>query len=101
MINRTKVAIFFGGKSYEHDVSILTGLQVIQVLDITKYEAVPVYIDTNGNWWSGKQLLNLKNYPITDDAYKNLYNVSINTGKKNSKPTLYINNSKLFCKKNN
>ncbi len=99
MTNRTKVAIFFGGKSYEHDVSILTGLQAIQVLDITKYEAVPVYIDTNGNWWSGKQLLNLKNYPITDDTYKNLYNISINTGKKNSKPTLYINNSKLFCKK--
>ncbi len=99
MTNKTTVAIFFGGKSFEHDVSILTGLQAIQVLDITKYNAIPVYIDTFGNWWTGKQLLDLKNYPITDATYRNLYNVSINTGKQNSKPTLYINNPKLFHKK--
>ena len=58
---KTKVAVFFGGPSFEHDVSILTGLQVMQVIDITKYEPIPVYVDIDGNWWTTDQDGNLYN----------------------------------------
>lgn len=36
------IAVFFGGRSVEHEVSVITGMQVIENLDKTKYVAVPV-----------------------------------------------------------
>ncbi len=61
---RKKIAVFFGERSFEHDISILTGLQAIKVIDQTKFEAFPVYIDLNRNWWIGEGLLNQENYPL-------------------------------------
>lgn len=44
------IAIFFGGRSCEHDISIITGMQAM----LACFErCCPVYIDENGLWWSG------------------------------------------------
>ena len=56
-MSQRKVAILFGGVSPEHDVSILTGVQAFYALDQGRYEAVPVYIDQAGRWWSGHALI--------------------------------------------
>lgn len=44
------IAVFFGGRSCEHDISIITGLQA---LSACRREAVGVYIDSDGVWWAG------------------------------------------------
>lgn len=51
------VAVFFGGQSAEHDVSIVTAISsVIRPLTLTKqYNVLPVYISKQGNWYAGKQ----------------------------------------------
>ena len=41
---KTKLAVFFGGRSVEHDVSIVTGLQAIEHVNLEKYEVIPVYL---------------------------------------------------------
>ena len=41
---RTVVGVFFGGKTVEHEVSIISALQVIENLDKEKYEVIPIYI---------------------------------------------------------
>lgn len=56
------VAVLFGGPSAEHDVSILTGLQVLEALDPTQFTALPVYIDTQGRWWVGDLLRKRSSY---------------------------------------
>lgn len=56
------IAVIFGGRSVEHDVSIVTGHQVIDAFDKTRYEVIPVYIDREGRWFTGDPLLNLKNF---------------------------------------
>ncbi len=38
------IAIFYGGRSYEHDISIITAIQVMTYLDAKKYKIVPVYM---------------------------------------------------------
>ncbi|MDL2363050.1 MAG: D-alanine--D-alanine ligase [Patescibacteria group bacterium] len=52
------VAVFFGGRSTEHDVSIITALSsVIKPLELTKkYTVVPIYIAKDGAWYSDPQL---------------------------------------------
>ena len=51
----------FGGRSVEHDVSIITGLQACEVLD-ARHHPVPLYIDRQGRWFSGPSLRDLDTY---------------------------------------
>ena len=54
---RKRVAVFFGGRSPEHDVSVVTGLQILGAIDQSKYEAHPVYISPEGEWLHGGEVL--------------------------------------------
>ena len=55
-MNKLKVAVFFGGQSVEHDVSVVTALQMMENLDDNKYDIIPVYITRKGDWYTGDKL---------------------------------------------
>lgn len=54
---KLRIAILYGGRSSEHDVSILSASNVIQALDPSRYEPVPVFVTRDGRWllgsWAG------------------------------------------------
>ncbi len=54
MTEKKKIAVIFGGRSAEHDVSIITAhMPIIQSLLATgKFEVVPIYISKDGTWYS-------------------------------------------------
>jgi len=56
------IAVFFGGRSTEHDISIITALSsVIKPLELTKkYIVVPVYITKDGQWFSDEKLKDIR-----------------------------------------
>ncbi|HMO23957.1 MAG TPA: D-alanine--D-alanine ligase, partial [Candidatus Melainabacteria bacterium] len=54
---RKRIAVLFGGRSVEHEISIITGLQLIEAMDTVSLEPVPVYITTDGRWYTGDELL--------------------------------------------
>lgn len=56
------VCVLFGGRSVEHEISVITGLQLIEALDQSKYKIIPVYVAQSGAWYSGKQLLKKEFY---------------------------------------
>lgn len=56
------VAVIFGGRSVEHDVSIVTGHQIMQAFDLERYEVVPVFITRDGKWYTGEPLMELDNF---------------------------------------
>jgi D-alanine-D-alanine ligase len=60
--SKINVGVLFGGRSVEHEVSVVTGLQVVENLDKSKYDVTPVYISKEGDWYTGDELLNIKNY---------------------------------------
>ena len=47
-----KIGIVFGGKSTEHDVSVVSGTSVIKNIDKQKYEIHPIYIEKDGTWYT-------------------------------------------------
>jgi D-alanine-D-alanine ligase len=51
----------FGGRSVEHDVSIITGLQACEAL-AERHEPVPLYIDREGRWFTGASLREIATY---------------------------------------
>lgn len=69
------IVVIFGSRSTEHDISILTALQVIGAADKNKYNIVPIYISQTGKWFSGKALLDTKFY--SKPNYKKLTEVAI------------------------
>ena len=54
--------MIFGGKSCEHDISIITGVQALNVLQVAGYDAVPIYIDGEGAWYSGKEMTTVADF---------------------------------------
>lgn len=59
---KTNVAVFFGGRSVEHEISVISALQAINAFDQNKYNIIPVYISKQGKWYTGANLLNVRNY---------------------------------------
>lgn len=59
---KIKVAVFFGGVSVEHEVSVISALQAISNMDKEKYDIIPVYIAKNGSMYTGEELLELENF---------------------------------------
>ena len=55
------IGVIFGGKSVEHDISIITGLQVIKNLDPIKYNIYPIYLTKNNYIICSKKLNSLEN----------------------------------------
>jgi D-alanine-D-alanine ligase len=53
---KKKLAIIYGGKSGEHDVSLQTAMSVINAVDQSKYECYPIYITRGGKWCNGPRL---------------------------------------------
>ena len=63
MSNRRQViAVIFGGRSVEHDVSIVTGHQVMQAFPADSYQMAPVYIARDGRWYTGQPLADLDSF---------------------------------------
>ena len=59
---KTVIGVFFGGKSVEHEVSIISALQVIENLDYEKYEVVPVYISKDNRFYTSQMLTKIEEF---------------------------------------
>ena len=61
-MGKIKVGVIFGGKSVEHEVSIISAIQAINKMDEDKYDVVPIYITKDGTWYSGAMLKDMDVY---------------------------------------
>ncbi|WP_378947525.1 D-alanine--D-alanine ligase family protein [Mesorhizobium sp. ANAO-SY3R2] len=50
MASKLRIAVLFGGRSAEHDVSIMSASNVVKAIDPAKYEIVPIGIARDGRW---------------------------------------------------
>ncbi|HCM91350.1 MAG TPA: D-alanine--D-alanine ligase [Lachnospiraceae bacterium] len=59
---KTRVAMLFGGKSVEHEVSVISGIQAILSMDTDKYEVIPVYMTKKNEMYIGEDIGNIEAY---------------------------------------
>ena len=62
---KINVAVLFGGKSVEHEVSVISALQAMQNMNKDKYQLYPVYITKKNELYYGEDLDKI-------DEYKNI-----------------------------
>ena len=63
---KTKVAMLFGGKSVEHEVSIISGIQAILNMDTNKYDVIPVYMTKKNEMYIGEEIGKIESYKDID-----------------------------------
>ena len=59
---KTTIGVFFGGRSTEHEISILSANQAMHAIDRDKYDVIPVYISKEGLWYTGYDLFDIMSY---------------------------------------
>ncbi len=64
---KMKVGVIFGGKSVEHEVSIISALQTFHAIDRNEFDVIPIYISKNGQWFAGEKLTEIENFKRMDD----------------------------------
>ena len=95
---KTNIGVFFGGRSVEHEISVISALQAINAFNSDKYDIIPIYLTKEGRWFTGSELLNMENY-------KDMKALETKTTEVFMKPVygdynLYKVDSGLFSKKN-
>ena len=67
---KTRVAMVFGGKSVEHEVSVISGIQAVMNMDTDKYEVIPVYMTKKNDMYIGEDIGKIESYKDIDGLLK-------------------------------
>ena len=76
-MDKKNIAILFGGRSVEHEISMITGIQLIEAIDRELYNPIPVYIAHSGKWYTGNQLLDKEFYRGLPNCLEKLDEVTL------------------------
>ena len=63
---KTKVAMLYGGKSVEHEVSVISGIQALMNMDTDKYDVLPVYMTKSNQMYVGDSIGDIEAYKDID-----------------------------------
>jgi D-alanine-D-alanine ligase len=70
MTEKINLGIILGGRSGEHEVSLMSSRSVLSVLDREKFNVTEIGIDHNGLWWSGEHVLEALEKGSTQGLYR-------------------------------
>lgn len=59
---KTNIGVFFGGRSTEHEISVISASQAMHAINKDKYTVTPIYISKQGKWYTGDALFDVANY---------------------------------------
>ncbi|MBO4514910.1 MAG: D-alanine--D-alanine ligase [Lachnospiraceae bacterium] len=93
---KTKVALMFGGKSVEHEVSVISGIQAYLSMDTEKYDVIPVYLTKKNEMYVGEKIGQIESYKNIDELLKNSQRVIMMN--ENDKVSLVPHPPKMFGK---
>ncbi len=67
---KTNIGVFFGGRSTEHEISVISASQAMHAIDRENYNVTPIYITKKGVWYTGDALFDVANYRDIDALLK-------------------------------
>ncbi|MBN1777478.1 MAG: D-alanine--D-alanine ligase [Clostridiales bacterium] len=74
-MDKMQLGVIFGSRSCEHEVSVISALQMIKAADPERYTIVPIYISMSGEWYTGEPLLDIRTYQHFDPFMKGITRV--------------------------
>ncbi len=68
---KIKIGVLFGGKTVEHEISIISAIQAMGYLDRNKYDVIPIYITKNNEFYVGEEVGKIESYTDINSLIKN------------------------------
>ncbi|MBR0466357.1 MAG: D-alanine--D-alanine ligase [Clostridia bacterium] len=93
---KINMAVFFGCRSVEHEVSIISAVQAMRAVDKEKYNVIPVYVAKNGTSYTGDRLFDIENYKNMESLLTTLHPVTLL--RENDRVVMRFLDNKLFKK---
>ena len=59
---KINLCVLFGGRSVEHEISVISALQAMENLNADRYRIIPVYITKEGEMYTGEDLRAAESY---------------------------------------
>ncbi len=59
---KTNIGVFFGGRSTEHEISVISASQAMHAINRDRFDVTPIYITKQGHWYTGDALFDVANY---------------------------------------
>lgn len=75
-MSKLQLGVFFGSRSCEHDVSIISAVQLMRAADPEKYDVIPVYLSKQGEWYTGDALKSITTYTPFDPSKNGVVRVN-------------------------
>ncbi len=72
MDKKRNIAVIFGARSLEHEISVISAIQVMEALDRSVYNVIPVYIAQSGVWYTGNALFQRSFYKTLPSGFDSL-----------------------------
>ena len=76
-MGKIQLGVMYGSRSCEHEVSIISALQLMQLVNQDRYDVIPVYISMQGVWYTGEPLRSMSTYTPFREDQKGLVRVSL------------------------
>ena len=76
-MSKMQLGVLFGSRTCEHEVAIISAVQLMRNVNREKYDVIPVYISQKGEWFTGEPLLDMKTYTPFDPFAKGLIPVHL------------------------
>ena len=67
---KISVAVFFGCRSVEHEVSIISAVQAMRAMNREKYDVTPVYVTKDGIMFTSKAMFEIESFRDIDKLLK-------------------------------
>ena len=95
---KKQLGVIFGSRTCEHEVSIISGVQLARAADREKYDVWPIYIAKDGRWYTGEKLLDIHTYTPFDPYAKGLTRVTLDLTAGSGALISYEQEKGLFAK---
>ncbi len=93
---KTNIAVFYGCRSVEHEVSIISAVQAMHSIDREKYDVTPIYVTKSGEMYTGEKLFKIEEYRDLPKLLKTCKKVNLT--REDNKVLMQYQNSSLFAK---
>ena len=76
-MSKMQLGVIFGSRTCEHEVAIISAVQLMRHVNREKYDVIPVYISQKGEWFTGDPLMDIKTYTPFDPFMKGIIPVHL------------------------
>lgn len=76
-MSKIQLGVMFGSRSCEHEVSIISAVQLMRTADRQTYDVIPIYISKTGEWFTGDPLFDIATYTPFDENRKGIRRVQL------------------------